>query len=109
MTALIQRELSELFIMFYCGLAIMELFTGRDRLMKRCGTRRRLAVVIYFGTWLCAAFLFSQFLYHASHGVVTLYGLLSMGAGILLWKKYICGIMFSHADWRAESEDRGDV
>ncbi len=104
MTALIQRELTELFIMFYCGLAIMVLFTGRDRLMERCGTRRRLAVVIYFGTWLCAAFLFSQFLYHASHGVVTLYGLLSMGAGILLWKKYICGIMIPTSHRRCRKD-----
>ena len=36
MTALIQRELFQLFIMFYGGMALMLLFTGRDSLMRRC-------------------------------------------------------------------------
>ncbi len=95
MTALIQRELADLFIMFYCGLAIMLVFTGRDRLMERCGSRRRLSLAVYFLSWICAAFLFGRFLYRASRGVVTVYGLLAMGAGILLWKKIICGIITS--------------
>ena len=93
MTALIQRELFQLFIMFYGGMALMLLFTGRDSLMRRCGTHKRLAAAIYFGSWICASFLFYRFLYRASHGAVTVYGLLAMAAGIFLWKKVICGIL----------------
>lgn len=93
MTPLIKAELFQLLIMFYCGLAIMMIFTVRDRLCKRWHRYKRLGVFLYLGSWLCAAFLFSHFLYRGSHGVVTVYGLLSMTAGILLWKKWICGIM----------------
>lgn len=95
MTALIQRELTQIFIMFYCGMAVMLVFTVRDTVMKQLSGKPRIAGVIYFGGWLCAAFLFTQFLYRASHGVVTLYGILSMAAGILLWKKCIYDIIFS--------------
>lgn len=95
MTDLIARELHQIFIMFCCGLSMMVLFMGRDQLMKRCGSRKLLKAVIYLVFWLCAAFLFYRFLYSASHGVVTVYGLLAMAAGILLWKKVICGIILS--------------
>ena len=93
MTELIQKEVFQLFVMFYCGLAVMLLFTGRDQLIKRCGSHKRAAAAIYFGTWICAGFLFYEFVYRASHGVLTVYGLLAMGAGIFLWKKVICGIL----------------
>ncbi|MEE0742001.1 MAG: spore cortex biosynthesis protein YabQ [Emergencia sp.] len=110
MTALIKAELIQLLIMFYCGLAIMMVFTVRDRFIARCARYKRLCILIYLGSWLCAAFLFSHFLYRGSHGVVTMYGILAMAAGILLWKKAICGIIMSVQEgWRAEGEDRGDV
>ena len=93
MTALIQRELFQLLIMFGCGIGIMITFEARNYLMKCCGNRRRVQIVIYFAFWIFAAFLFYRFLYRASHGVVTLYGLADMLGGILLWKKGICGIL----------------
>lgn len=93
MTALIEQELTELFFMFYCGLSVMILFAGRDGLLARCRGRKALSAALYLGAWVCAAFLFYRFLYRASWGVVSIYGLLAMSAGILLWKKVICGIL----------------
>ncbi len=93
MTALIQRELFQLFIMFYGGISLMLLFAGRDRLMVRCGNHKRLSAAVYFSAWICASFLFYRFAYRASHGTVTVYGLLAAAAGIFLWKKVICGIL----------------
>lgn len=93
MTELIQRQLFQLVIMFYCGLALMLLFEGRDALVKRCGRRHRAAALVYFAGWICGGFLFYRFVYKASHGVITVYGLLAVAAGILLWKKIICGIL----------------
>ncbi|MGC2873497.1 spore cortex biosynthesis protein YabQ [Ihubacter sp. rT4E-8] len=93
MTELIARELHETGIMFFCGIAIMLVFTARDALRKRCGTHRRAAQAIYFCGWLCAGYLFTEFLYVGSHGVISLYGIMAMGGGILLWKKVVYGIM----------------
>lgn len=93
MTALIERELHEVFLMFYCGLSMMMLFTAGQRIIDRCRERRMLCRIIYLGMWICASFLFSRFLYSASRGVISLHGLLAAGAGILLWKKVICGIL----------------
>ncbi len=93
MTALIQKELFQLLVMFCCGIALMIVFSARDYLMKCCGSRKRVQVVIYFAFWIFAAFLFYRFLYRASHGTVSAYGLGAMAMGILLWKKGICGIL----------------
>lgn len=94
MTELIHRELYQVFIMFYCGLAVMIVFSVRDSVMELCRRNRRLSAAVYFASWLCAAFLFCQFLYRGSHGVLTVYGILSFSAGIFLWKKAICVILF---------------
>lgn len=93
MTALIQRELTQLLVMFGCGIALMIVFEARDYLMKCCGSRRRLQLAVYFAFWIFAAFLFYRFLYRASHGTVTVYGIAAMAGGIFLWKKGICGIL----------------
>lgn len=94
MTEQIQAELWQILVMFYCGLALMLFFTGRDAILRRCAGLRRVAVVVNLVSWLCAGFLFSEFLYRSSHGTVTLYGVAAMAAGILLWKKVIYGILF---------------
>ncbi len=106
MTALIQRELFQLFIMFYCGLALMLIFEVRDTVMRRLGVKSRASIFIYFGSWLCAAFLFCQFLYKGSHGVITIYGIFSLCAGILLWKKVIYGIIIDRGNNYEEEEKR---
>lgn len=93
MTAHIGRELLQMAIMLCCGMALMLVFAARDALVRRAGGNVRLANCIYLTGWLCAGFLFSEFLYRGSHGVVTLYGILSMSVGILLWKKIIYGII----------------
>lgn len=107
MTELIQRELYQVFIMFYCGLAVMIVFSVRDSVTALCRNNRRLSAAIYLSSYLCAAFLFCQFLYRGSHGVLTFYGIVSFGAGILLWKKGICGILFPEKlSVLAEKKDR---
>ncbi len=50
-------------------------------------------MAVYFAFWIFAAFLFYRFLYRASHGTVSLYGIASMVGGIFLWKKCIRGIL----------------
>lgn len=104
MTALIEREVYELFMMFYCGLSVMLLFTAGEKVIERCGGRRILCGTLYLGMWICASFLFSEFLYSASRGVVSLHGLVAAGAGILLWKKVICGILLPSKREKADKE-----
>ena len=83
MTALIQRELFQLLVMFGCGIALMIVFEARNYLMKCCGNRRRMQMAVYFAFWIFAAFLFYRFLYRASHGTVS---------GLRLWSAvYSCG------------------
>lgn len=93
MTELIGRELQTCGIMLCGGAAIMLVFTARDALAARCGPRRRAARAVYLCGWLCAGYLFTEFLYAGSYGVITLHGIIAMAIGILLWKKIICGIM----------------
>lgn len=93
MTDLISRELFQIGMMFCCGISVMIVFTARDMLMKRAGDNKRLQWAIYLTAAMAAGFLFSGFLYRGSHGVITLYGIMSMTAGILLWKKIIYDII----------------
>lgn len=93
MTDLISRELGQVLVMFCCGMGIMLIFSARDYLIRRIGANRRLARTIYLISWISAGFLFSEFTYRGSHGVITLYGILSMTVGILLWKKIIYDII----------------
>ena len=93
MTELIGKELHTCGIMFCCGAAIMLVFAARDALIARCGKRRRAARAVYLSGWLCAGYLFAEFLYAGSYGVVSLHGIIAMACGIMLWKKLVCGIM----------------
>lgn len=93
MTDLIGRELHTCGIMFCCGAAVMLVFMAGNVLAARCGKRRRAGRAVYLCGWLCAGYLFSEFLYTASRGVISIHGILAMAAGILLWKKIVCGII----------------
>ena len=93
MTTLIRNEMWEMFYMLYAGLAVMLLFSVRNEIMNRCRRYERLCKCIYLLFWILAAFLFSQFLYRASYGAMSWYGLAAFGAGMILWKKVFCGIL----------------
>lgn len=108
MTELIGKELHTCGIMFCCGAALMLVFTARDALVARCGKRRRMARAVYLCGWLCAGYLFTEFLYAGSCGVISLYGILAMGGGILLWKKIVCGIMDTYDPYNCCSLNRYD-
>ena len=113
MTELIGRELHTCGIMFCCGIAVMLVFTARDALAARCGGKRRAARAIYLCGWLCAGYLFAEFLYAGSYGVVSVHGIIAMACGILLWKKLVCGIIIANhnvhqydRDERYEEEEK---
>ena len=93
MTELMQREMQEIFYMFYGGLSIMMVFLVRDTLVQRCRKYQRVKGFLYLFFWVVAAFLFCQFLYQGAYGVISWYGLLAFGSGIILWKKVFCGIL----------------
>lgn len=95
MTELIGRELHTCGIMFCCGIAVMLVFAARDALTARCGGRIRAARAVYLCGWLCAGYLFAEFLYAGSYGVVSAHGIIAMACGILLWKKLVCGIILN--------------
>ncbi len=94
MTELMYRQIHEFFIMFFCGISIMLIFTVRNFLMNRYH-RKRIKYSLYIGSWIIAGFLFWRFLYCSSYGRISMSGLISMLAGILLWKKLIYDIISS--------------
>lgn len=87
------RELQELYYMFFCGIAIMWIFSVRDRIVWLLRSYKRAADLTYLLFWLFAAYLFCQFLYQASYGVMSWYSFLAFGAGCMLWKKAFCDII----------------
>lgn len=100
MTELIGRELHTCGVMLCYGMALMLVFAARDALTARCGRRRRAARAVYLCGWLCAGYLFTEFLYAGSRGVVSFHGIMAMGCGIILWKKLVCGIIMNTGDSR---------
>lgn len=90
MTELIARELREVLTMFLCGATVMMLFGVRDNIIKRLNIRRAAEVFAHFLSWICAAFLFSEFLYKASYGILRWYEVAAFVTGMLLWKSMIC-------------------
>lgn len=106
MTELIHRQLFELFIMFYCGMAMMMIIEARNKCMKIFGKTSRLSLAIYFGSWLCVAFLFSQFLYRCAYGVLSIHGMIAAAVGIVLWKKVIYGIIDAGNEYEKKEKSK---
>ncbi len=107
MTELMNRQIHEIYIMFFCGISIMLIFMARDFLMSYC-QRKRIKYFLYISSWMIAGFLFWRFLYCSSYGRVSLPGLISMLVGILLWKNLIYGIISSpmtYFSYRAGKRD----
>ena len=103
-----QREMQEVCYMFTAGMAIMLLFQARNQILQRVDRYKRLSAFLYLLFWLMAAFLFYQFLYKASYGIVTWYSLLSFAAGCILWKKMFCGILILYANVQKYNGDKKD-
>ena len=93
MTGLMQREMLEIFYLFYAGLAVMLLFFLRDVFCLRLQAYQRAQKAAYLGFWVVAAFLFNRFLYQASYGTLSWYGILAFVLGMILWKRGICVIL----------------
>lgn len=93
MTELIWREMYQLFTMFYCGLAVMFLFEVRNKVTDSLRGHKRLSIFVYFLSWLAGGFLFCQYLYRGAHGKLSVYGIVAFAAGLILWKKFIYGII----------------
>ena len=94
MTELIIRELREVGIMLMCGMSVMFVLNTRAQIVKQLNIKGRLEVFFYIGSWICASFIFSEFIYSACYGKVTWYGLIDFALGIGLWKKLLCDIIY---------------
>lgn len=93
MTWLIEKQIETTLIMFGCGLATMLIFESRQRFIKVFKLKGICRGFVYLGSWLAVAFLFCRYLYFCTHGVPSAYSLLAYGAGILLWRKIMYGII----------------
>lgn len=93
MTELMQREMQELFYLFFGALAVMLLFFVRDILCNRVSHYRNLRRSLYLCFWILASFLMYQFAYRGAYGAVSWYSLAVFGLGIILWKKVLCDII----------------
>lgn len=108
MTDLMQREIQEIGYMLAAGMAVMLLFQTRNVLMERFRQHNRLKVFIYLFFWAASAFLFYQFLYNGSYGILSWYSLLAFAAGCILWKKMFCGILILYENAQKYNGDKKD-
>ncbi len=93
MTQLIQAQLLTITIMFCCGVCgglIRELYTAAAASVRLKGGLRGIYEASYF---LCLGFLFSEFNLFCENGRLSFTGIISFLAGLLLWKRFFCGIL----------------
>lgn len=93
MTELINIQISEIFIMLYSGFSIMLIFETRNRIINTLCKNKRISIFVYLCSWLLASYVFYKFLYKATYGVLSPQGIAATLVGILLWKKFIYGII----------------
>ena len=93
MTDLMQRELTAVLYMVVAGMTVMLLLESGKYILQRTGKYKRLHNTLYLMIWIAAAYLFCQYLYEATYGVIFWYTLPAFAAGCILWKKIFCGIL----------------
>ena len=104
MTTLIKAEIQEIFYLFCAGLAVMLIFSVRDRILSRCVCYKRLYWAVYLMFWVFAAFLFYGFAYLGAYGCISWYSLAAFACGMILWKKKNCDIITLYHT--AQKQDR---
>ena len=89
MTELVRSQLNIFFVMGAGGLAaglVLDIF-------RTFADRRGLGSVMEIMAWITAGFMTSEFFYYCDNGKVSFEGIASLIAGLLLWKKFFCGIL----------------
>lgn len=104
LTDLIKEQGSQCLIMLGAGVAFSLFYQLCSLALSRMQVKKwiRLSAEPLF--WLAAAVLFWQFLYYCAYGKLSLHTITAFGAGVLLWRKFFCGIMSAHSDCRAKRE-----
>ena len=93
MTELVRSQLNIFFVMTAGGIAaglVLDVFRTFAR-MRRLG--KVMAAVMELAAWIGAGFMLSEFFYYCDNGKVSFEGIASIIAGLLLWKKFFCGIL----------------
>ena len=95
MTELVRSQLNIFFVMTAGGMAaglVLYVFRTFAR-MRRLG--KVMAAVVEISAWIGTGFMLSEFFYYCDNGKVSFEGIASIIAGLLLWKKFFCGILES--------------
>lgn len=94
MTELIKSQLIVMLTMLYCGLCaglIADVFRAFAEVRHvHCWVKGVLSGVFF----LCIGFLYSEFAFFCDNGKISFLGIFSFLAGLWLWKRFFCGILF---------------
>jgi len=91
MTSLIQSQAATMIVMLYCGMTIaivydvFTLFLDRFLLGKNV-----LKTLMRLGCYVVIAFIIGEFTMFCQNGKLTLYEMLFLAMGLLLWRKIFC-------------------
>lgn len=94
MTELIKSQLIVILTMLYCGLCaglIADVFRAFAEVRH---VHRWVKGVLGGVFFLCIGFLYSEFAFFCDNGKISFLGIFSFLAGLWLWKRFFCGILF---------------
>ena len=98
MTELIKSQLIVMLTMLYCGLCaglIADVFRAFAEVRH---VRRRVKSMMGGIFFLCIGFLYSEFALFCDNGKRSFLGIFFFLAGLWLWKRFFCGILFMGED-----------
>lgn len=98
MTELIRSQLIIILTMLYCGLCaglIADVFRAFAEIRS---VRRWVKGVLGGVFFLCIGFLYGEFAFFCDNGKISFLGIFSFLAGLWLWKRFFCGILFMGED-----------
>ena len=93
MTDLMERQLEAIIYMVFAGMTVMMLVHTSQVILQRAKKSKALYRIIYLFYWVAAVYIFCQYLYEATYGVIFWFTLPAFVAGCILWKKTFCGII----------------
>lgn len=93
MTDLMHRELMAVAYMVIAGMSVMMVYQSGKYLLERIKGYKRLYIILYLLFWITVGYIFSQYMYEATYGLIFWYTLPAFAAGCILWKKLFCGIL----------------
>lgn len=105
MTELIREQVQITAVMLCCGLCggmIHGVFREFERLRRTKPWQTCVTEGVYF---LCLGMMYSEFSFYCDNGKLTFLGIFSFLAGLWLWKRNFCGILFMGED-NEKKEDK---